>query len=53
MILKPLILFDMIKLLTIVGARPQFIKATALSRVIREEFSHEIREVIHINDVLL
>ena len=37
---------DMIKLLTIVGARPQFIKAAALSRVIREEFSHEITEVL-------
>ncbi len=36
----------MIKLLTIVGARPQFIKAAALSRVIREEFSHAVNEVI-------
>lgn len=36
----------MIKLLTIVGARPQFIKAAALSRVIQEEFSHAVNEVI-------
>jgi len=36
----------MIKLLTIVGARPQFIKAAALSRIIREEFSHAVSEVI-------
>jgi len=36
----------MIKLLTIVGARPQFIKAAALSRVIREEFSQAVSEVI-------
>lgn len=36
----------MIKLLTIVGARPQFIKSAALSRVIREEFSREIGEVL-------
>ena len=36
----------MIKLLTIVGARPQFIKAAALSRVINEAFSDSIHEVI-------
>ncbi len=36
----------MIKLLTIVGARPQFIKAAALSRVIKKEFSHAVSEVI-------
>ena len=36
----------MIKVLTIVGARPQFIKAAALSRVIREEFSDVFKEVI-------
>ncbi len=46
MILILLILNDMIKLLTIVGARPQFIKAAALSRVIRDDFSHAITEVI-------
>jgi len=44
--LNPLILSAMIKLLTIVGARPQFIKAAALSRVIREEFSDVVDEVI-------
>ncbi len=36
----------MIKLLTIVGARPQFIKAAALSRVIQNEYSNAIDEVI-------
>lgn len=36
----------MIKLLTIVGARPQFIKAAALSRAIKEEFSDTVEEVL-------
>ncbi len=36
----------MIKLLTIVGARPQFIKAAALNRVIREEYSNAVEEVL-------
>ncbi len=36
----------MIKLFTIVGARPQFIKAAALSRVIGQEFSEDVKEVI-------
>lgn len=44
--LNPLNLKAMIKLLTIVGARPQFIKASALSRVIRDEYHDAIREVI-------
>ena len=34
----------MIKILTVVGARPQFIKAAAVSRAIREEFSGQIVE---------
>lgn len=34
------------KLLTVVGARPQFIKAAAVSRVIRQEFSHQLSEVL-------
>ncbi len=46
MFLILLILNDMIKLVTIVGARPQFIKAAALSRVIRDEFSHAVTEII-------
>ncbi len=36
----------MIKILTIIGARPQFIKAAALSRAIRNKFSDKIQEVI-------
>ena len=36
----------MIKILTIIGARPQIIKAAALSRAIRNKFSDKIREVI-------
>lgn len=34
------------KLLTIIGARPQIIKAAALSRSIRESFSNELKEII-------
>lgn len=36
----------MIKCLTVVGARPQFIKASALSRAITTKFSHKIQELI-------
>lgn len=36
----------MIKLLTIVGARPQIIKAAALSRAINEEFNNQVQDVI-------
>ena len=36
----------MIKLLTIVGARPQFIKAAALSRAVGNSFQSLVREVI-------
>jgi UDP-GlcNAc3NAcA epimerase len=36
----------MIKLLTIIGARPQIIKAAALSRAIKNKFEKEILEVI-------
>lgn len=36
----------MIKLLTIVGARPQIIKSAALSRCIREKFSEKIDEIV-------
>ena len=36
----------MLKLLTIIGARPQIIKASALSRGIRNAFSNQVREVI-------
>lgn len=36
----------MIKLLTIIGARPQIIKAAALSRAIKSKFSNQISEVI-------
>lgn len=36
----------MIKILTVVGARPQLIKAAAISRCIRNEFSTEIEEIV-------
>ena len=36
----------MIKILTVIGARPQFIKAAALSRAIRNKFYDKIQEVI-------
>lgn len=36
----------MIKLLSIIGARPQIIKAAAISRAIRTTFSDQMREVI-------
>ena len=36
----------MIRLLTIIGARPQFIKAAAISRVVREMYSDRISESI-------
>lgn len=36
----------MIKLLTIIGARPQIIKAAALSRSIQKEFKNQVNEVI-------
>ncbi len=36
----------MIKIITIVGARPQFIKAAAVSRAIRSDFAHQIVEVL-------
>ncbi len=36
----------MIKIVTIVGARPQIIKAAALSRTIRNSFADEIHEII-------
>ena len=34
----------MIKLLTIIGARPQIIKAAALSRAIQKEFDNQVTE---------
>ena len=36
----------MIRLLTIIGARPQIIKAAALSRAVREKFSGQVEEHI-------
>jgi len=35
-----------VKVVTIVGARPQFIKAAALSRAIRDDFARRIEEVL-------
>jgi UDP-GlcNAc3NAcA epimerase len=36
----------MIKIVTIIGARPQIIKAAALSRAIRNKFANQLKEVI-------
>lgn len=36
----------MIRVLTIIGARPQIIKAAAISRAVRNSFSSQIKEVI-------
>jgi UDP-GlcNAc3NAcA epimerase len=36
----------MLKIITIIGARPQIIKAAAISRAIKNYFSHQIQEVI-------
>ncbi len=36
----------MIKILTIVGARPQFIKAAAITRLIREGYADQINEIM-------
>lgn len=36
----------MLKIVTIIGARPQIIKAAALSRAIKNRFSDQIREII-------
>jgi UDP-GlcNAc3NAcA epimerase len=36
----------MIKILTVIGARPQFIKAAAISRAIKMHFSTQLEEVI-------
>ena len=36
----------MIKIVTIIGARPQIIKSAALSRTIKNEFSDKIKEII-------
>jgi UDP-GlcNAc3NAcA epimerase len=43
---KNAIFAAMIKLLTIIGARPQIIKAAAVSRAIKNRFEKEIKEVI-------
>ena len=36
----------MIKILTVIGARPQIIKAAAISRAVKEHFSDKIEEKI-------
>jgi UDP-GlcNAc3NAcA epimerase len=36
----------MLKIVTIIGARPQIIKAAALSRVIQKNYKNSIKEVI-------
>ena len=36
----------MIKIVTIVGARPQFIKAAAISRVLRSQYASQVQEIL-------
>lgn len=36
----------MLKIVTVIGARPQFIKAAAISRAIRSKFSDKVTEII-------
>ena len=36
----------MIKVLNVIGARPQIIKAAAISRAIRGKYSHKIEEIV-------
>lgn len=36
----------MIKIVTIIGARPQFIKAAAVSRIIRDQFAAQVLEIL-------
>src|ERR1700677_4140882 len=36
----------MIKILTVIGARPQIIKASALDRAIKNSYTKEIQEII-------
>ena len=36
----------MIKIVTIVGARPQFIKAAAISRVVRSQYADQVQEIL-------
>ena len=43
----------MLKLHTILGARPQFIKAAAVSRVITSYYPGDIREKLYIPDSTL
>ena len=33
-------------ILTVIGARPQFVKAAVLSRLIRQEYSDRFREIL-------
>lgn len=34
------------KIVTVIGARPQFVKAAAVSRIIRENYSSKVKEII-------
>ena len=43
---QPVTKINMLKIITIIGARPQIIKAAAISRAIRNQFSDRIQEII-------